>query len=471
MRKSLLPLIAVLLTGGCATGPDYHRPEAKAAASGAFVTQAGAFDPAAPLPDQWWRLYNDPALDALVTQALTANTDLRVAAANLAKARAALREAKTARLPGTDINGGVSYGDGMQGAGGAFTQDNAQWSQNGSLALSWEVDLFGRVSRAVEAARADAQAVEAARDAVRVTVAAETTRAYLDACSYAYALSVAQDSYRASSDSLKLVSAQERAGSVGQFDVERSAAAAATARAAIPSLEAQHQAALFELAALLGGTPADIPLAARQCSTPPAPAAALPVGDGASLLRRRPDLRQAERQLAADTARIGVATAALYPKISLGGSGNFFRNDSVRGSDSLSFSVGPLLSWSFPNISVARARIRQAEAQGDASLAAFDGAVVTALKQVEQALSNVAREQERLAALNEAQARSQRAFDFANARYRAGSVGQLDVLVAQTALLDARAAQASSLQRLSSLRVDLFKALGGGWAGQGDPPA
>jgi NodT family efflux transporter outer membrane factor (OMF) lipoprotein len=463
MRKSLLLLILAFMAGGCAAGPDYRRPEAKVAAGGAFGTQANAFDPAAPLPDQWWRLYNDPALDALVAQALDANTDLRVAAANLAKARAALREARTARLPTTDIAGGAGYGDGMQGAGGAFTQNNAQWSQNGSLALSWEVDLFGRVSRAVEAAHADAQAVEAARDAVRVTVAAETTRAYLDACSYAYALGVAQDSYRSSNDSLRLVTAQEKAGSVGKFDVERSAAAAATARAAIPSLEAQHQVALFELAALLGGTPADIPLAARQCMTPPAPAVALPVGDGASLLRRRPDLRQAERQLAADTARIGVATAALYPKISLGGSGNFFRNDSVRGSDSFSFSVGPLLSWSFPNISVARARIRQAEAQGDASLAAFEGTVITALKQVEQALSNVAREQERLSALDEAQARSQRAFDFANARYRAGSVGLLDVLVAQTALLDARAAQASSLQRLSSLRVDLFKSLGGGW--------
>lgn len=464
MHKSLLPLLAALLAGGCAAGPDYHRPEPKAAASGAFVTQANAFDPTAPLPDQWWKLYNDPALDALVAQALVANTDLRVAAANLAKARATLNEAKTGRLPATDINGGVSYGDGMQGAGGAFTQDQAQWSQNGSLALSWEVDLFGRVSRAVEAARADAQAVEAARDAVRVTVAAETTRAYLDACSYAHALGVAQDSWRVSTDSLRLVTAQEKAGSVGKFDVERAAAAAAaSARAAIPALEAQHQVALFELAALLGATPADIPLSARQCTTPPAPVAALPVGDGASLLRRRPDLRQAERQLAADTARIGVATAALYPKISLGGSGNVFRNDSVHGDDSLSFSVGPLLSWSFPNISVARARIRQAEAQGDASLATFDGTVITALKQVEQALTNVAREEERLAALDEAEARSARAFALANQRYRAGAVGLLDLFVAQSALLDTRAIRAASLQRLSSLRIDLFKALGGGW--------
>ncbi|NWK97574.1 transporter [Sphingobium lactosutens] len=470
MHKSLLPLVAALMAGGCAAGPDYHRPEPKAAAGGTFIMQAAAFDPLAPLPDRWWKLYDDPALDELVAQALMANNDLRVAAANLAKARATLSEAKAGRLPSTNIDGGISYGDGMQDVGGAFTQDKAQWSHNGSIAISWEADLFGRVSRAVEAALADAQAVEAARDAVRVTVVAETTRAYLDACSYAHALAVAQDSYRAASDSLKLVTAQEKAGSVGLYDVERAAAAAATARAAIPEVEALHQAAQLELAALMGGTAADIPFAARRCVLPPAPVAALPVGGGADLLRRRPDLRQSERQLAADTARIGVATAALYPTIRLGGTGNVFGNDSVKGSDSLSFSVGPLLSWSFPNISVARARIRQAKAQGEASLAAFDGKVVTALKEVELALSNFAQEQIRLSSLEEAQRRSARAHQFANQRYRAGSISWLDVLTAQQDMLTARAAQAASLQRLSSLRIDIFKALGGGW-NDAAPPA
>ena len=467
MRKRFaLSALALLLTGGCAAGPDYARPEPQASASGPFVTQAAAFDPAMPLPDAWWKLYNDPALDALVAQALIANTDLRVAVANLARAQATLQEARAGRLPATGINGGVNYGDavqgGGQGGGAAFNGGGAQWSQFGSLSVSWEADLFGRVSRSIEAARADAQAVEAARDAVRVTVAAETTRAYLDACSYAVALDVARENARISEDGLRLVTAQERAGSVGKFDVERAAASAATARAAVPAAEAQRQVALFELAALLGLTPGEVPAAARQCAAPPAPVA-LPVGDGTAFLRRRPDLRQAERQLAADTARIGVATAALYPTISLGGSGNFFRNDSVRGSDALSFSLGPLLSWSFPNVSVARARIRQAEAQGDASLAAFDGQVVTALKEVEQALTRVAREQERQALLAEAQARSEQAFRFAQQRYRAGSVALLDVYVAQAEMLAARGAQAESVQRLSSLRVDLFKALGGGW--------
>lgn len=466
MRKlKALGLLAPLLASACAVGPDYQHPKTPVALAEPFVTRGANIDPTAELPADWWRLYRDPALDALIERAFAANTDLRVAAANLAKARAVLGEARAGRLPSTSVNGGVTYGDGIQGGQSGFPGNlgDAQWSQFAGGSLSWEVDLFGRVSRAIEAARADTAAVEAARDAVRVTVAAETTRTYLNACSLAYSLDVARQFYKTSTDGLKLISDQERAGSVGKLDVERAGAAAATARAAIPALEGQRQVALFELAALLGTTPSDVPETAKACATPPQPAAALPVGDGTALLRRRPDLRQAERQLAADTARIGLATADLYPKISLGGSGNYFRNDNVRGADSFSFSLGPLISWSFPNIAVARARIRQAEAQGEASLATFDGRVLTALKEVEQALTVVATEQDRLDALNEAQERSEKAYRFADQRYRAGSVAYLDVLVAQGDMLTARSAYAGSVQRLASARVDLFKALGGGW--------
>ncbi|OJY71106.1 MAG: transporter [Sphingobium sp. 66-54] len=464
MRKanSLLALLP-LLVSACAAGPAYERPDPPAVAAGAFVTQSAVADPAADPPDDWWRLYRDPALDGLIDRAFAANTDLRVASANLARARAVLRESRAGRLPSTDLSGGISYGDALQGMGGGAGE--AQWSGNAGLSVAWEVDLFGRVGRAIQAARADAEAVAAARDAVRVTVAAETTRAYLDACAAAFTLDVARQSFQTSNDSARMVAAQERVGSAARLDAERAAAAAATARAAIPALEGQRQVALFELAALLGGTPADVPEAARSCAVPPEPMAALPVGDGAALLRRRPDLRQAERQLAADTARIGVATAALYPRISLGGSGNFFRSESVQGSDSFSFSLGPLISWSFPNMAVARARLRQAEAQGAASLAAFDGHVLTALKEVEQALTIVATGQQRLDALGEAQVRSEAAYKLADLRYRAGSIANLDLLVAQADMLAARASYASALQRLSSARVDLFKALGGGWQG------
>lgn len=477
-NRRMVFLIVPLLASACAVGPDYERPRPPTAAGGPFVTKAAAFDPSAQLPDNWWHLYRDPALDALVERALVANSDLRVAAANLARARAVLGEARTARLPSTSFNGGVAYGDGAQGpgqTGGAGNGGDAQWSQSAGVSLAWEVDLFGRVSRAVAAARADSEAVEAARDAVRVTVAAETTRAYVNACSYAYSIDVARKSFTTSNESLRLVTARRQTGSVSQLDVERAAATAATARSAIPALEGQRQVALFELAALLGTTPSDVPEAARSCSQVPAPSISIPVGDGTALLRRRPDLRQAERQLAADTARIGVATADLYPKISLGGEGNFFRNDGVRGGDSVSFSLGPLISWSFPNIAVARARIRQAQAQGDASLATFDGRVLNALKEVEQALAMVSTEQDRLHSLREAELRAGEAHRLADLRYRAGSIGYLDVLVAQADLLSARDAHAASERRLASAQVDLFKALGGGWQqsqelGQARPP-
>lgn len=454
------------LVSACAVGSAPVRPVPPAAAAGGFVTRAAGLDAARPLPDDWWRLYDDPALNALIGQALAANSDLRVAAANLRRAQAVVREARAGRHIATETGGGVAYGDAAAPVGqtsAASSYDQAQWSENAGLSLSWEVDLFGRVGRAVAAAQADAAAVEAARDAVRVTVAAETGRAYLDACALGLALEVAHGSVRTSAETRRLVAAQQRAGAVGRMEVERAAAAEATARAALPALEGQRQAVLFELAALIGATPDAVPLPARQCAAPPSPGAVLPVGDGADLIRRRPDLRQAERQVAAESARIGVASADLYPRIRLGASGSFFRNDTVRGGDSFSFALGPLLSWSFPDRSVARARLAQARAQGDAALATFDGRVLTALKEVEQALTAVAMGQQRLEALAEARDRAATAYRLADRRYRAGAASFLDRLSAQADLLTARAAHAEALRSLSSARIDLFKALGGGW--------
>ncbi|ARS27888.1 efflux transporter outer membrane subunit [Sphingomonas sp. KC8] len=453
-------LLLPLLTAACAAGPEYRPPASRVAASAGFVTAAPATDSTAPLPDRWWRIYDDPVLDRLIARAFAANTDLRVAAANLDRARAVLGESRAGRLPQTALSGGAAYGDGQSGQAGASSR---QWTYTGGLAVSWEADLFGRVGRAIEAAQADAQAVAAVRDAVRVTVAAETARAYANACSFADAAAVARESLVIAEDGLKLVTAQEKAGSAGRLDVERAATAVANARAAIAPIDGERRVALFELAALIGETPSGVPAEALQCAAPPVPVALLPIGDGAQLLRRRPDLREAERRLAADTARIGVAMADLYPRISFGGSANYLRNDAVRGADAFSFAVGPLLSWSFPNIAVARARIRQAEAQGDAALATFDGKVLGALKEVEQALATYAAQDERNRALVQARGSADTAYRLANARYRAGSISYLDLLVTQRDWTDARAALAESTQRLGSARIDLFKALGGGW--------
>lgn len=465
MRK-LTALLAPLLAGACAVGPNYRAPQPPAPAAQAFVSTAPGTTTDAPA-DRWWRLYDDPVLDRLVERALAANTDLRAAEANLRRAQAVLRETRAGGLPYGQVSAGANYGD--DGGGRQPQGGTAQWSYNASQSLTWELDLFGRIARSVEAARADAGATQATRDSVALTVAAETTRAYADGCALAEAVAVARESIAIAERQLTIQEMRERAGGASRLDSERTATALANIRATLPSLEGQRRAALFGLAALMGATPSEVPDEARQCVRAPAPTAAIPLGDGRALLARRPDVREAERKLAADTARIGVATADLYPSISLGGTGSFFRNDQVRGGDSFTFSAGPLISWSFPSFFGGRARIRQAEAGAQASLAQFDGAVLTALKEVEQALALYAAESERNARLREAANHAQVAYGLADRRYQAGSIALVDLLQTQRDLLDTRSALASSSQQLGSLRVDLFKALGGGWQTNSGP--
>lgn len=460
MRKvaSLLP---ALLLGACAVGPDYAPPQSPPPAQGAFQTQVRG-TATADAVDQWWRLYDDPVLDRLIERALAANTDLRVARANLLRARAALRETRTGLAPGGVISGGTDYGnDG--GMNGGQAQGGTQWSHNGAATLEWEIDLFGRIGRAVEAASGDVAAEAAVRDGVALTVAAETARAYVNACALAESIAVAKESVGIAERQYGIQQSRVKAGAASHLDAERAATVLANVRAELPTLEGNRRASLFELAALLGATPSEVPAEASACARPPAPVAVIPVGDGRGLLARRPDVRAAERRLAAETARIGVATAELYPSISLGGSGNFFRNDQVRGSDSLSFSLGPLISWNWGALFAGRAHVQQAEASTQAALATFDGTVLTALKEVEQTLSRYAAEGERNQRLQEAARHADAAYHLADSRYRAGSSAFLNLLDAQRQLLDARMTLASSNQQLGSLRVDLFKALGGGW--------
>jgi outer membrane protein TolC len=233
----------------------------------------------------------------------------------------------------------------------------------------------------------------------------------------------------------------------------------------VPSFEAERRAALYALAALTGRPPAEIDGAAAACKAPPRVAATIPVGDGTALLARRPDVRQAERLLAADTARIGVATAALYPSISLGGSASLGAQKigDLGKASSFSFSLGPLISWSFPNISIARSRIRQAEATTAASLARFDGTVLTALREVEQALARYAGELDRNGALTRADAAAGSAAEISRLRFTTGRDSFLQLLDAERDRASARAALASSNASLSEAQVSLFKALGGGW--------
>ena len=461
MPRASLALLAFALAS-CASGPNYHAPSLPGSTAYSFVSQPVGTDTALPLPVGWWKLYNDPALDSLVQEAFAANTNVRVALANLDRARAIYSEAHSGLYPSTSLSGGAGYGR-DQSTWTGTGQAPKQWNDSGGLDVSYELDLFGRVSRDIEAAGADTEALAAAYDAARVIMVAETTRAYVDACTYGESVDVARSSIELARHSFALVSSQEQAGSASRLDVERAGGTLAQAESALPSLQSQRDSALFELTALMGRTPAQVPEAARTCVKAPELAGALPVGDGTALLRRRPDVRQAERQLAADTARIGVAVADLYPRVALGASGNYLRNDYLKGNRAWSFSVGPLISWTFPNTLVARSRIAQAKAQSAASLAHFDGTVLNALKESEQSLSAYGAAMEQRHALQEARQRAQNAFELADQRYRAGSISYLDVIVAQTSLIETRAQVAASDQRVGSARVSVFKALGGGW--------
>lgn len=470
--RRLVPLAALvptLLLGACAVGPHYVAPPPPESVARPF-SNAGTIATGATLPARWWRLYEDPVLDELVQRAFTANTDLRVATANLERERAVLSAAETAHLPSTQLSAARSDGDNTSASGNGSVLPQRQWTTSGGIAVAWEVDLPGRVRRLIEAANADVEAVAAARDGVRVAVAADTTRHYLVACTLAESVATAQESIAVARQTLALTEQRARAGAAARLEVERAAVTLENAEAALPSLEARRRNALLALTAVLGGTPTDIPPAAAGCTRAPTLAAPIAPGDGAALLRRRPDVRQAERRLAADTARIGVATADLYPRIALAGASSY-AHTAGQSAERWSFGVGPLLTWSFPNISAARARIAQTEAQTRASLAAFDGSVVNALREAEQALSSLDAEEQRQARLAAAERHARSAYALAATRYRVGNVSQLELLDASRERIAAQAARIESALAVNGARVDVFRALGGGWESDSSAPS
>lgn len=467
----IVAIALALALAACVSGPDYRLPaDAVAASAQAGRAFASSRDPAytsAEPPDRWWRLYDDPRLDAYVAEALRANTDLRAADANLRRASAVVLEYRALGSLRTDATASAT----LSHAGGYVPASSPQAY---ALGINWSypLDLAGGIRRGIEAADAQAQAVAAARDQVRVAVAAAVARAYVGACSVNRTLTATQrvlDTQRATLDATRRLAAGGRGT---QFDVSRAQAAANRSAAAIPHLIAERQAALFELAALMGRLPADYPQEAAGCRQPPRLPQAIPVGDGWHLIQRRPDVRAAERSLAAATATIGVETAKLYPQVSIGASAG--AADALRrglSADSFGASLGPLLSWNWPNRSSTQARIAAAGADADAALASFDGAALQALRQTETALSAYSQEIERERSLALARDDAARASDQAGRLFRFGRIGFIDVLSAEAALADAESALAASRAQSADRQVDLFLALGGGWVEADPAPA
>jgi outer membrane protein, multidrug efflux system len=458
---------AGVFLSGCMVGPSYRLPDKAivnaANAKGAFTGASNPELSVEPLPQYWWRLYDDSTLDALVTEALASNTDLRQANASLERSRASLREARTLRQPSVDVQAGVEY---AQLAGEQYLQritPPRERYYNTELTVGYDLDLFGGIRRGIEAAKAEDEAVEAARDLVRVNVAAETARAYAETCGAGLQLQAARKSLSLQEQSVALTRQLMRGGRAMDLDVTRGQQLADQLTAAIPPLEGARRSALYRLATLTGRLPAEFDRKLERCEAPLRLTDPLPVGDGAALLKRRPDIRQAERQLAAATAEIGVATAQLYPDIQLGvpfGSLGAARDAFT--SPTNFWGVGLALRWQ-ANPSAARARIADANASAKLALAQFDGVVLVALRDVETALNTYVHDLEREASVQRARDDAATVVQEAQRLQLGGRATTLDVLDAQRTLASAEQSLAQLESAISEDQVVVFLTLGGGW--------
>ena len=466
--RPLLAVAAIAALTACTTvGPDYHLPKQAMinapAAAGPFVGAAGAGVAQAPLPDHWWRLYQSPDLDRLITEAFAANTDLRVAEANLQRSRALVKEAQAAGQPNLALNATAARAQLSAEQYLEFTPLPLENLYGVGLSASYQLDLFGGIRRGVEAAKADDEAIEAARDLVRVTVAGDVAKAYVDVCGAGDQLAAARAALALQQQSLTLTQRLAQGGRATRLDLTRSQGQIDQFRANIPALEAARRNGLYRLATLTGKPPAAFEAGLDRCVSAPRLAQPIPVGDGAALLKRRPDVRAAERRLAARTAEIGVATAALYPEVSLGASigstgalGDFLKpatND---------WSIGPSVSWEL-NHSAARARIQAAKASQVAELARFDGVVLTALRDVEIALNVYAHDLDRQRSLIAARDQAASAVADAHRLQAAGRSGSLATLDAERTLAATQSAVAALRAQIADDQVAVFLALGGGW--------
>ncbi len=467
-RLGLTLIASMLALGGCMTvGPDYKLPEGAAVnapyanapiegAADAPVTQGTA-------PSKWWRLYDDPALDELVSEALVSNADLRVAAANLARSRAEVDFAN--RQGGFSSKSSVAFQRAQESAEQYLLTEKLPVVNEGALELSvaYEFDLFGKLKRGIEAAVADDEAVEAAGDLARITVVADVVRAYVESCSAAEELGIAQKSLELQRERVRLATRLRNAGRGNQSEVTRGVTQSETLAADIPRYVARRRVAQYRLAMLLARAPSALPPAALSCKRLPKLRQPIPVGDGAALLKRRPDVRQAERQLAASTARIGVATAALYPSVSFGASvGSVGVAEDLFGGATNRWAFGPLINWNFP-INGQRARVRQAEAASGGALAHFDGVVLNALRETQSSLATYASDTARADTLHTAYRSAVESADETHRLYSAGRESFIADLDATRTLTSVAAQVAAADAQVAVDQVNLFLALGGGW--------
>jgi NodT family efflux transporter outer membrane factor (OMF) lipoprotein len=461
-----------LLFAGCSVGPDYKEPALAMSQEWTEAQQKGVDTRPADLT-RWWTAFDDPLLNSLVERAVQSNLDLRVAEARIREARASRTVVASGAWPTVDVSGSYSRSRTSenalniptQGGGGAPGVKLERNLFTAGFDANWEIDVFGGVRRSVEAADATIEATEYNRRDVLVTLLGDVARNYIDLRGAQRRLAVARDNLKTQQDSLDLTRVRFNAGLASDLDVARAEAQLNTTASQIPTLESELKGAAYSLDLLLGLPPGALwRELEKEIAIPQLPAEVL-VGVPSDLLRRRPDIRVAERRLAAATAQVGSAIADLFPRFFLIGD---FGLQSISASDFFSgrsrfFSIGPTISWPVFDAGRIRANIEIRNAQQEQALSEYEKTVLTALGDVEKSLVNYAQEQVRYRTLNDAVVANRRAVTMAQELYIRGLNDYLNVLDTQRALYLTETELAQSEATMASNLVALYKALGGGW--------
>ena len=456
--RKLIPIaLLLLLMTGCAVGPHYKAPQPA-------PVQYHSADPqlvsTAAFNAQWWKQFEDPVLDSLVTQTLTANNDIRIARARLAESRAAYDERKLDRYPTVPVDASYTYS--KEQVPGFIDQRVVINTFHSGFDAFWELDVFGQVRHGVAAELAQTQAFSADLRDVQVSTVAELAVNYFELRGAQWRLAVAERSLENQRETLRLTQLRSDAGVGEEQDVASAAARVSAIEATIPSFQYEVSRATFRISVLADVRPGDLK-ADLSPRTYPALDRAIPIGDPAELLQRRPDVRAAERRLAAATELQGVAVANLFPKVSVSGFIGFLAG---RGSlfftpDSTALSVGPSVTWSAFDLGRARARVKGSQASTDEAVAFYEETVLRALEETEDSLANYRAQQGRLVKLNEQAVQSKRAADIARLRYREGVIDFLTLLDAERTQLQAEDGVAQAESDVYVAVITVYKALGG----------
>jgi len=458
-----LGVVMVLLVGCATVGPDYVPPEVSAPAQWNAQLEGG---PTAERVDtqtlaSWWLTLDDPTLTSLVERAIESNLDLHQARNRVREARARRGISEAGRFPTIDATGSAKWRRTSEETGSGTERD----LYAAGFDAGWELDLFGGIRRSIEAAEADLGASEEQLRDVLVTLVAEVALNYVEVRSFQARLSTARANCDAQEETYNLVRSRFEAGLTSQLDVEQAKANLESTRSQIPTLEIGLEQAKNRLAVLLGENPGSVHNELSGREPIPVTSFEIAVGVPADVLRRRPDVRHAERELAAQTARIGVATAELYPKFTLLGSIGFeaLSPGKLFSTGAGFYGAGPSVTWTIFDAGRIRRNIEVQNALQEKALLEYEAAILTALEDVENALVAYAKEQVRRQSLIEASQASQRVVDLARSQYLSGLTNFQSVLDAQRSLLSLKGQLAESEGQVTSNLIMLYKALGGGW--------